>query len=162
MSRLCSTVDTVAPDQATSSDREPQQWFLESRLIVGAQFVLFLLSVVLAVAFCLQSVHDDYFVPLVQRAERTYEDLMDDVTYYERECSAADISTRQNSAQDLFIRHNSTNYGVDQMMTHGSVLFPDLLSPETAKELRQFVVKRNHAVNGNVCRDCFARELSKN
>ena len=119
-----------------------------SLLSLSAHSILFICFLALAVAYCLQSIHDDYFVPVVERARRTDDDLLDEFTYYQRECNAMDITAGTEDAQDLFIQPNSTNYGVDQMMTHGSVLFPNLLSEKTVKSLRQFIVTKNAIVKG--------------
>lgn len=122
--------------------------FVLSLISFSAHSILFLCFLALAAAYCMQSIHDDYFVPVVERARRTDDDLLEEFTYYQRECSAMDVTAGVEDAQDLFIRPDSKNYGVDQMMTHGSVLFPDLLSPETVGELRKFIVAKNAIVKG--------------
>jgi hypothetical protein len=122
--------------------------FVASLLSFGARSVLFVCFLALAVVYCMRSIHDDYFVPIVERARRTDDDLLEEYTYYARDCNLADVTAGVEDAQDLFIRPDSKNYGVDQMMTHGSVLFPGLLGSETVRDLRQFIVDKNAAVKG--------------
>ncbi len=122
--------------------------FLVGLLSFSARSILFLCFFALAAVYCLRSIHDDYFVTIVERARRTDEDLLAEFTYYDRHCNAADVTATVQDAQDLFIRPDSINHGVDQMMMHGSVLFPDLLTPSTVKDLRQFIVDKNAAVKG--------------
>jgi len=150
-STIMTTTTTPAVETPTadlSSQSSTTTYFFLSVFSLGVHSILFLLFLGWGFAYCLQSVHDDYFVPIVQRAKRTNQDLEKEVTYYKRQCNAMDISAGVSDAEDLFIRSNSTNYGVDQMMTHGSVLFPDLLSPDTVTELRKFVVAKNAAILG--------------
>jgi hypothetical protein len=122
--------------------------FVVSLLSFSAQSVLFVCFLALVAIYCMRSIHDDYFVPIVERARRTDTDLLEEFTYYERDCNLADVTAGVEDAQDLFIGPNSKNYGVDQMMTHGSVLFPGLLGSETVRDLRQFIVDKNAAVKG--------------
>lgn len=117
-------------------------------LSFSARSILFLCFLALAAIYCLRSIHDDYFVTVVERARRTDDDLLEEFTYYDRSCNVADVTATVEDAEDLFIRPDSLNQGVDQMMTHGAVLFPDLLNPSTVQELRQFVVAKNAAIKG--------------
>lgn len=128
-------------------------WSKLGRLILSlctfsAQSILFICFLALAAVYCLRSIHDDYFVTMVERARRTDDDLLEEYTYYDRSCNVADVTAGVKDAKDLYIQEDSKNHGVDQMMTHGAVLFPDLLSPQTVEELREYIVTKNIAVKG--------------
>jgi len=105
-------------------------------------FMLFLL------ACFVQHAHDRYYVTLFNRSMRTDNHLLDEYTYYERQCNAYDIST--NDLQDLVVRDQSKSglsEAVDKMMTHGTVVIPKLFSEDIVTALRAHVVKRNGAVD---------------
>lgn len=142
------TTEKPNPKPTTSTSKTVGRFVL-SALMLKAQFILSLLGLALAASYCLRSVHRDYFIPILERARRTDDDLLDEFTYYGRQCNALDITATADTARDLFIQPDSKNHGVDQMMTHGSVLFPDLLSPPTVTELRKFIVDKNIAVKGS-------------
>lgn len=59
-------------------------------LTVDVAFWFVLLA--FAAVYCLRSVHDDYFVPIVERARRTDTDLLEEFTYYDRECNGTNKS----------------------------------------------------------------------
>lgn len=62
--------------------------------------------------------------------------------YYGRECTADDLST--NDASDLYVDPNSKPKELfDHQMTHGTSIYPNVISDETAIELRDYILKRN-------------------
>lgn len=109
-------------------------------------------------------IHDQYYVPLWSRVERTNDDLRHEFTYYRRDCTHADLST--HDVMDLIVshdkdrhhHHNNSNSNTtrnrtidkkqmqQQMMTHGAVVIPQVLSPTTLPSLRAWIVARNAAV----------------
>lgn len=111
-----------------------------------------LLDIPLALLFCLmlavlafRDLHQDYFVPFLEAATRTDDDLLNEFTYYDRLCSVDDITTQD--LNDLLIQPNtSTAEAVETIMVHGGALVPQLLSPNTVKQLREYVVGRNERV----------------
>jgi hypothetical protein len=125
-------------------------------------FVLAGLFLGLCAIYSLQVIHDEYFVPIMERARRTDEDLQEEYTYYDRRCTAVDLTMRNPSQANALIleqhdlkqsTHTSNNTtrtrsGVDIVMQHGAVLFPSLLHPSTVQALRKFVVAKNKAVRG--------------
>lgn len=120
----------------------------------GVHLLLFFLALACAASFCLSEIHKNYFVPVVERARRTDDDLMDEYTYYDRQCSLQDVTaTPEQAREQLWIKENQPTSskevdGVEQMMTHGAVMIPELLSPQSVEELRAFVVQKNRAVKG--------------
>ena len=119
---------------------------------------LFLAFLFLATTYVLGNFHDNYFVPIVRRAERTDEDLQDEVTYYNRPCSALDLTATRDDANTLYVdsslyttwdeRVRAAEESVDKLMLHGGVMLSDVLSTETIRELRNYVVEKNEEVRG--------------
>ena len=131
----------------------------------------------LCAVYTLQDVHDSFFVPIVERARRTDQDLREEYTYYDRQCTAVDLTVHHhapNAGTPLILDYNHNHIqqhhtnqtnnnnnnnnnnntqkdipsGVDIVMEHGAVLLPELLHPRTVQELRQFVVAKNNQVRG--------------
>jgi len=70
------------------------------------------------------------------------------ITYYGRQCGKEDISTTQ--ANDLLVPKNATSaQATDIMMEHGAVVIQDLLSKQTATELRNYLETR-HAIQSEL------------
>jgi hypothetical protein len=129
--------------------------------VLHLHLCLLLVSVflVLCVVYTLSEIHDEYFVTILQRAKRTDADLLQEFTYYDRECNLADISagTQDARASLLLLDDNkndnttssvSVTKAIDQMMRHGAGMLPQLLPLDTVQELRAFVVQKNAAVKG--------------
>jgi hypothetical protein len=58
--------------------------------------------------------------------------LRKEYTYYDRECSLYDVSSRKG--EGLVLHHNITaKEAVDSMMTHGTAVIPKMLDVQTAK-----------------------------
>jgi hypothetical protein len=120
--------------------------------------VLFVAFLGLATVYCLSTFHDDYFVPIVQRAERTDEDLQDELTYYNRGCSVLDLTATRAQANALYYqslptdspasRQAKADSAVNALMLHGGVMLADLLSKETITNLRKYVMETNEVVRG--------------
>ena len=67
---------------------------------------------------------------------------LSEITYYSRECEYEDLTARDTP--DLIIDPSAgTQAAVEKMMIHGVSVYPNLLTPETAKELRDFMVEEN-------------------
>lgn len=96
----------------------------------------------LVVAYGVRHFHDHYFVPLLHQIRRTDEQLLEEFTYYERTCTATDITT--HDIQDLVVTNSSTAVdAVHQMMTHGALLIRQVLPPDIVRDLRRYIVERN-------------------
>jgi len=104
------------------------------------------------VGICLvRRVHNQFYQPLIERATRTDEQLLEEFTYYERQCTEYDLSTRD--IQDMLVDVTSSTdkervvqAAVDQMMTHGATVIPELMKPDTVAALREFIVRKNAAI----------------
>jgi hypothetical protein len=74
--------------------------------------------------------------------EGYYPDFFPDVTYYARQCDQDDVTTHDSN--DIVLPYNSTaSQAAHVMMTHGAVLFKDILTPQTAQQLRDYLETRN-------------------
>lgn len=63
-------------------------------------------------------------------------------TYYNRVCETKSLTA--HDAPELIIDPEAgTQAAVEKMMIHGASVYPDLLKPETAKELRDYIVSEN-------------------
>jgi hypothetical protein len=95
--------------------------------------------------YAIRNLYHDMYEPLIDRATRTNLDLEDELTYYHRSCTQADLSTRVIS--DLVADTEApVQVAVEQMMAHGAVVVRDILSPETVRALRAYTVQRNEGV----------------
>eukprot|EP00934_Nitzschia_sp_Nitz4_P008363 Nitzschia sp. Nitz4//scaffold87_size112219//8629//11542//NITZ4_004058-RA/size112219-augustus-gene-0.56-mRNA-1//-1//CDS//3329559321//8353//frame0 len=71
-----------------------------------------------------------------------YNDFLPDITYYGRQCDERDITTTDSN--DLVVPPMSEpEVAEDIMMKHGAILVKDILSNETASELRRYLETRN-------------------
>ena len=104
----------------------------------------------LLVAHWVRTVHRTYYEPLIERAHRTDAQLVEEYTYYRRDCTESDLSTSDFS--DLLFRlpTNSTAAAtpsaVETVLQHGAVVLPHVLSAPSVEKLRQYIVHRNAAV----------------
>ena len=92
-------------------------------------------------------VHDEYLVKQAELMKWTDERRTSDMTYYNRLCTAQDISTF--STDDLIVSNNaSPEHCMHHMAKHGVSLYPHVLAEDTADELRDFIVERNKVEEG--------------
>jgi len=98
----------------------------------------------LVAALMLHKVHDDYLLKqlnlmVFQEDDRDYVETM----YYHRYCTGEDVSA--TSVDQLLIPENATlEESVEHQLIHGVSLYRDLLTPETAQELREFIMEENN------------------
>lgn len=65
-----------------------------------------------------------------------------ETTYYRRVCTEDDFSA--DSLDDMVISPNETaTEAADKLLYHGSIIFPKLVSTESAQELREHILERN-------------------
>ena len=93
----------------------------------------------------LSHVYDEYLDPQFDLMHYSDENRADDLTYYHRECSPEDITTRV--AEDLYIQDDYTiDDNVDHMLFHGMSMYKSILQDETADELRTWILERNKSL----------------
>mmetsp|Transcript_23994 Transcript_23994/g.66489 ORF Transcript_23994/g.66489 Transcript_23994/m.66489 type:complete len:848 (-) Transcript_23994:674-3217(-) len=102
------------------------------------------LFVMLVFVLVVHRLHDDYLHPQLQLMMFKPENRQyTDATYYQRVCEVEDFST--DSVEDLMIRDDfSTEDCAHHMLTHGVSVYPDLLTNETATELRDWIARENY------------------
>lgn len=102
----------------------------------------------LVAVLILHRVHDEYLYKQITLMRFQYEnrDYMEPM-YYHRYCDGHDVSA--TSVSQLLVPENGTAQEyVAHQMTHGASLYPNLLSPETMHELREFIVEENKKQKG--------------
>jgi Phytanoyl-CoA dioxygenase (PhyH). len=112
--------------------------FLDFPLLVTCLFYV--------ASFCSQRIYHTYYVPIMKSLEWTDERRIAELTNYMRVCDRSDISTL--NPDDFIIDPNSTTAEEAMEITnkHGMSIFPNLLKPETAAAMREYVLRRNHAL----------------
>jgi hypothetical protein len=110
--------------------------------ILTVIFALFVFSVVV------HKLHDDYLYPQLQlMLFETENRQFTDTTYYHRVCEEDDFTA--TSPQELMIEdHFSTEDSAEHMLTHGASIYPNLLTNETASNLRDWIARENHKRDG--------------
>lgn len=102
----------------------------------------------LVAVLLLHKVHDDYLYKQLTLMRFQYDDRdYSESMYYHRSCDGRDVSA--TSVRQLLVPENGTaEEYVSHQMTHGASLYPNLLSPETMHELREFIVEGNQKQEG--------------
>ena len=86
--------------------------------------------------------HDEYLIPLMPLINFNIDR---EPTYYHRLCTKEDLST--TDSYDLVMDDNmSSDDAVANILKHGATVFPDLLSPETIQEVRNYIVEGNKVI----------------
>jgi len=122
------------------------------RLITGFLRCLFLdLPLATTCLFLVSSyagvhIYTNYWVPILDALQWTEERSSTEYTNYMRECDAEDVSTL--NSDDFIIDPNSTTAqeAVDITNKHGMSIYPNLLSPETSANMRDYVLRKNAAL----------------
>jgi hypothetical protein len=91
----------------------------------------------------LDHVHDCYLFPQIQASIFNDDRREEESTYYTRSCDERDIST--TNSVELFLPANATPHEAYlHQLKHGFTIFRSALSPETATNLRDYVVSKNY------------------
>jgi hypothetical protein len=130
--------------KATKHEQKGNGFFGCLRLSV--HLVMFLLALSLAGAYIIRCIYHEYYIPVMTRASRTSKHLREEYTYYDRTCNVLDLTATPDNAGELV--YESEDTAEDKMMTHGAIMFPEVLSQSLVSELRQFVVDKNAFVRG--------------
>lgn len=115
-------------------------------MIIDLPITMLFAAVVAAVT--LHHVHDKYLLPQLQLMvfQEDRRDYME-TGYYHRYCTGDDVSA--TSVSQLLIPDNFTaEQCAEHQMIHGASMYRDLLTPETAQELRDFIVEENKKQEG--------------
>lgn len=142
---------------SSSSQQQPKgapSWHPVSILrFLLADLPLVLLFGLLCTTLLVQHAYKTYVIPITQSYKRIpidydndkdmfYQNYDDEFTYYNRLCGPDDIST--TSAADLLIGHDFTRRdAANVMLQHGAVAVPQVLSNDTATELRAYLVGKH-------------------
>lgn len=112
--------------------------FLDLPLLITCMFFM--------ASYCSQSIYHTYYVPIMASLKWTDERRSVEYTNYMRVCDKSDISTL--NPDDFIIDPNSTTAEEAMEITnkHGMSIFPNLLTPETAATMREYVLRRNRAL----------------
>mmetsp|Transcript_7998 Transcript_7998/g.9214 ORF Transcript_7998/g.9214 Transcript_7998/m.9214 type:complete len:972 (+) Transcript_7998:57-2972(+) len=90
----------------------------------------------------LSYMYEEYLNPQLEAFRYTEDNRDTDISYYHRACPPGEMSTR--AAEDLYIGDDfTTEECVEHMMVHGMSLYKNLIKPETAKSLRDWVIEKN-------------------
>ena len=115
----------------------------------GSFLRIFLLDLPLLAVFALyisilalERFGHDYLVPQIRLMEWTPDRAAHELTYYHRKCTAED-QTAHDTAELIATPDMSVKERVDLMVKHGATVYPNLLSTETATELRDFILEQN-------------------
>ena len=118
------------------------------RMLFTVMRFIFLDIVVLAplVVFCalqlVEQVRDNYLLKQLELQAWTDDRRTTETTYMHRDCEPESITAR-DTPEIMIDPAAGTLAAVEKMMVHGVSVYPDLLTPETAKELRDFIVAEN-------------------
>lgn len=132
-----------------SSSSAPQNRNIFVRLLLLLiHLALLAIFVPYLAAVGLHEITEDYLYPQLKLMQwKSDARDFDELTYYHRKCDASDISA--TSIKDLLISPNmTTKDATHHMLTHGASMYPNLLTPETAAELRAFIDKENKRQQG--------------
>jgi hypothetical protein len=112
-----------------------------------AELTLLLLFGGLLSSCVLEYVARRYLLPQIELHEYQYKRQLKEThpkfeyTYYQRTCSVSDVSAE--SLEELRADQLSTKGASKLFQTHGVITFDNLLSRETATQLRQFILDEN-------------------
>jgi hypothetical protein len=109
------------------------------------RFVLLDIAIALVFALSLTTIYlgrftDEYLLPAGKLMTWNSQRAARELTYFHRYCDEEDQST--HNAADLLVDSNAED-ATQVMLTHGAAMFPNLLSEETATELRDFILEQN-------------------
>ena len=112
-------------------------------IIVDAPLSILFLFYMLTIS--LEHIFNTYLEPQIHLMQWNDDRRSKEMTYYSRICDENDMTTFESD--DLIIGKNfSTNDCVHHMMTHGMSLYPDILTSDTATNLRDYILRRNKAL----------------
>lgn len=90
----------------------------------------------------LERLGTEYLIPQLELARFTEEKAERDLTYYHRICDHDD-QTAFDTSEFVVTTETTADQAVDLMLRHGVAAIPDLITRETANELRDFILEEN-------------------
>jgi hypothetical protein len=118
----------------------PTSWKIARCIILDIPLMLLFLS--LAMVYFMRVCWTDYYLPIMERARRTDDQLLDEYTYYERSCTSEDVT---HGFQPNTI-NSTTEEAMDMLLLHGATTIPQLLTPFTIAKLRYYLQYKNRIV----------------
>lgn len=142
-------MSTYPHDQRKSPSRLEKR-FCGLRLIVGVVTSILIMDLpfflglsLFASTVVLDKISLKYLKPQLDLHEfDAAEDGSREYTYFHRECNASDISAKHPS-ELIFTDDMDTLDALNLFNEHGSIVFPEIISSETAAELRSFILEEN-------------------
>lgn len=121
-------------------------WLVKTILrTVVIDFVMITLFTLLVGVTLLHQIHDDYLYPQLRlmRFESDGREFTD-TTYYHRHCTDEDFKTSAKTVEELIIKDDfTTKDATEHQLTHGVSVYRNLVSEETAKEMREWIIEQN-------------------
>lgn len=104
---------------------------------------LLTLFLLLTISVLVEKAKNDYLLPQLKLVKWTEERAEQEITYFRRKCTPNDVSTL--NAEDLYMDPNmdTVEMAVEKMNRHGASIYPNVLSPETAAQVREFILQEN-------------------
>ena len=100
-----------------------------------------------AAVYSMRTLWENYYLPLINRARRTDAQLLEEYTYYERYCTAKDITdmttTTVPQSNPTTATVNPTKAALETLLEHGAVTLPHLLSPASVTALQSYLQHKN-------------------
>lgn len=90
----------------------------------------------------IEKVKDNFLLKQMKLQVWNDDRRLTEITYFHRECEEESLTA--HDTPDLLIDPAAgTKAAVEKMMIHGASVYPNLLKPETAKELRDWMITEN-------------------
>jgi len=93
--------------------------------------------------YIIEHIAVEFVLPQMDLQEFTWERRENEVTYYHRVCTSADLTATDTSELVVDYTRMTTDDAVVHMNRHGAQVYPNILSVETANEVRDFILRQN-------------------
>ena len=148
-----SSVSDVSEKVHSVSSKYLSKKFIFLGFLYSILRILFLDMPLASTTLCLVSsysarhIYNTYYVSIMDALEWTEERRHSEYTNYMRECDMKDVST--TNPDDLIIDYSTMTVddAVHVTNKHGMAVFPNVISPESAAQMRDFVIRKNRALS---------------
>ena len=136
-----------APKVSSQPNSSPKRWLCITYFMLHIAFIevpVMILFTGYRTTFLIEQFYAEYLEPLMDLQQTTEDRKPRELTYYHRTCTADDMSA--TDTPDLILRpeyNMSTDDAMQHMIEHGVSIYPNLLTEETAQEVREFVLRQN-------------------